>query len=186
MKMKTTQKIYEYLLTQKKPVNYANVAEATGLGDRSTRGALRNLVDNSKLKIEVVKYPGKCGSKKLNTFLLLTRKPSCEVFKAPNHSIILQILQKCTKPISYKKCTELSRGKLTLDQVRMAVGEFITMSDHKLMKTKDGHTVLIQLATQEELRKHKASILPRANAFDLLIQGRAAEAVLKHNSIGGL
>lgn len=184
--MKTTQKVYEYLLTQLKPVDYANVAEATGMGDRTTRSALHNLGANPKVKIKEVKYPGKRGDKKLNTFLLLVRKPSCEVFKTPSRSIILQILSKLKKPVSYEKIAELSRGKLTLEQVRMAVIEFRKYDGQKLIRTKDGHTVYLQLAPKGALGGDKVKTVPRMNPIDLLFAGRCSQAVLKHNSIEGL
>lgn len=184
--MKTTQVVYAYLLTQLKPVDYANVAEALKLNDRATRSALHNLIKNPAVAITEVKYPGKRGDKKLNTYLLAERKPLGKVFKTPSRSIILQILSKVTKPVSHEKITELSRGKLTLEQVRMAVIEFVKHDSNKIIKTKVGHIVYLRLAAQKATGGDKDKTVPHMNPVDLLFAGRCSQAVLKHDSIVGL
>lgn len=184
--MNKTQLVYEFLLTQLKPISCNQIAKGVGIEVVTARSTMRLLCKNKKIKIKQEKYPGRRDDKKLNTFLLITRLTSDQVFGKTNHSILLAILKKNRKSLRYQELTDLSDGDLTIAQVRFAADEISKMKDQKLIKTKVANTVYIRLATQKEREADKVDSHPVMSAVDLLFSGRASEAVLKHNSIGGL
>lgn len=189
--MKTTQKVYEFLLAQFKPVSCNQIAKGVGIEVVTARSTMRLLCKNKRIEIKQEKFTGRRDDKKLNTFLLTSGKPASEVFDETNHSILLDILKKNTKELTYQGMADLSSGKLSLKQVRFAANEINKMKDQKLIKTKvigesGGLVIKVRLASQGELDADKVDRHPVMNAVDLLFAGRASEALFKHNMIGGL